>query len=179
MAVVSGSLNGMPRKRKVPGSTPPRAGETVTGESVTKALERGCTVLHTRLESRKFVKESEGVFIVGAGFEGGGFVKGDPGGEYRGTGPARIVVVEGVAGEPTSVSGRARVSARRSVTIPADVLAEAGLSPGDEVRIEVAGDGRVLLARISDPVAVLGRYSGKWSGGKQLDAFVSGLRDEW
>ena len=58
--------------------------------------------------------------------------------------------------------GYTRVSAKNQVTIPVDVLAAAHLAPGDELRVEVDGSGRISLTR-------------------QEDAFedLQPLRDEW
>jgi AbrB family looped-hinge helix DNA binding protein len=44
------------------------------------------------------------------------------------------------------------VSRKNQITIPADVMREAGLSPGDDVRVRSAGPGRIELVRTDELV---------------------------
>lgn len=71
--------------------------------------------------------------------------------------------------------GYSRVSAKHQVTLPVDALGEAGLRPGDVVRVRAEGPGRVVLTRERNP---LDEYAGAMTG-----AFVrpglDELRDEW
>ena len=46
--------------------------------------------------------------------------------------------------------GMTRVSSKNQVTLPVASLAEAHIQPGDELRVEVAGDGRIVLVRDRD-----------------------------
>jgi bifunctional DNA-binding transcriptional regulator/antitoxin component of YhaV-PrlF toxin-antitoxin module len=46
--------------------------------------------------------------------------------------------------------GMTRLSSKNQVTIPVASLAEARIRPGDELRVEVPGDGRILLIRDRD-----------------------------
>jgi AbrB family looped-hinge helix DNA binding protein len=53
--------------------------------------------------------------------------------------------------------GYTRVNRKHQATIPANVLREAGLKPGDELRVEAAGPGRIVLIRAENLIA---RYAG-------------------
>ena len=71
--------------------------------------------------------------------------------------------------------GFTRISAKHQATIPVQALTEAGLKPGDELRVVAAGRGRLVLERAVD---VLERHAGSLRGvyaPGELDA----LRDEW
>jgi bifunctional DNA-binding transcriptional regulator/antitoxin component of YhaV-PrlF toxin-antitoxin module len=74
------------------------------------------------------------------------------------------------------VKGQTKVSAKNQVTIPVGPLREAGLSPGDVLRAEADGAGRVVLTRVDE---LLGRYSGCLATDGRLRQAVDGLRDEW
>lgn len=52
----------------------------------------------------------------------------------------------------------------------------AGLAPGDVLRVEAEGRGRVVLMRADDLVAT---YSGSLRTGGDLRERVEGLREEW
>jgi bifunctional DNA-binding transcriptional regulator/antitoxin component of YhaV-PrlF toxin-antitoxin module len=71
--------------------------------------------------------------------------------------------------------GFTRISAKHQATIPVQALKEAGLKPGDEVRVVAAGRGRLVLER---DVNVVERHAGRLRGvyePGELDA----LRNEW
>jgi bifunctional DNA-binding transcriptional regulator/antitoxin component of YhaV-PrlF toxin-antitoxin module len=71
--------------------------------------------------------------------------------------------------------GFTRISAKHQATIPVQALREAGLKPGDEVRVVAAGRGRLVLER---DASVVERHAGSLPGiyeRGELDA----LRDEW
>jgi bifunctional DNA-binding transcriptional regulator/antitoxin component of YhaV-PrlF toxin-antitoxin module len=72
-------------------------------------------------------------------------------------------------------SSRTRISREHQATIPADALRRAGLRAGDELQVEAAGPGRIVLARVSDPVA---HHAGSLTGayGK---GYLKALRREW
>jgi AbrB family looped-hinge helix DNA binding protein len=71
--------------------------------------------------------------------------------------------------------GRTRISAKNQATIPVDALKRAGLKPGDELRVEAAGAGRIVLTRVEETLA---SYAGRLTG-----VFPKGtlqkLRREW
>lgn len=68
------------------------------------------------------------------------------------------------------------VSAKHQVTIPVEPLRVAGLGPGDMLRVEAIGAGRVVLTRIDE---LIGRYSGCLDSGGELRRQAEGLRGEW
>lgn len=71
--------------------------------------------------------------------------------------------------------GRTRVSAKNQVTIPVDALARAGLRKGDELRVEAAGAGRVVLTRWEE---IVRRNAGILTG-VYPRRYLKKLRDEW
>jgi bifunctional DNA-binding transcriptional regulator/antitoxin component of YhaV-PrlF toxin-antitoxin module len=68
-----------------------------------------------------------------------------------------------------------RLSSKNQVTLPVAALARAGFRPGDEIRIEVEGDGRIALIREQD---VLERFVGVVPGLTRA-ADLETMRDEW
>lgn len=71
---------------------------------------------------------------------------------------------------------RTKVSSKHQVTIPAGAFHTAGLEPGDTLRVEAEGAGRIVLTRIDE---LLDRYSGCLDTGGGLREQVEGLRREW
>jgi len=69
--------------------------------------------------------------------------------------------------------GHTRISRKHQVTIPVDVLREAGLKPGDELQVETDGAGRIRLVRTDDVIA---RYAGTFS---YPPGYLDRLRSEW
>ena len=68
-----------------------------------------------------------------------------------------------------------KLSGKNQVTIPVDVLREAGIEPGEEVVVRATGRGRVEVVRTADRWARwAGSMPGVWPAGA-LDE----LRDEW
>ena len=72
-------------------------------------------------------------------------------------------------------AGRTRVSSKNQVTLPVAVLHEAHLRPGDELAVSVDDSGRVVLARVGDPLEEL---IGAAPGLSELTDLAA-LRDEW
>ncbi len=71
--------------------------------------------------------------------------------------------------------GTTRVSGKNQVTLPVGALAQAGLGPGDVVRVEVIAPGVLRLIRDVDPLDdILGSDPGL-AARTDLEA----LRDEW
>jgi bifunctional DNA-binding transcriptional regulator/antitoxin component of YhaV-PrlF toxin-antitoxin module len=56
-----------------------------------------------------------------------------------------------------------------------DALRKAGLRAGDELRVEAAGAGRIILVRAEDPIK---RYAGALSG-VYPRGYLRDLRAEW
>jgi AbrB family looped-hinge helix DNA binding protein len=71
--------------------------------------------------------------------------------------------------------GWTRISRKNQATIPAAALRQAGLKPGDALRIESAGAGRIVLARVDD---LIERYAGCLTGAYPR-GYLRRLRREW
>jgi AbrB family looped-hinge helix DNA binding protein len=74
------------------------------------------------------------------------------------------------------VKNQTRVSSKHQVTIPAGAFRTAGFEPGDTLKVEAEGAGRVVLTRIDE---LIDRYSGCLDTGGDLGRQVEGLREEW
>jgi bifunctional DNA-binding transcriptional regulator/antitoxin component of YhaV-PrlF toxin-antitoxin module len=71
--------------------------------------------------------------------------------------------------------GRTRLSAKHQATIPVAALRRAGLKPGDELQVEAAGPGRIVLTRVEETLAgYAGRLTGIYPKGG-----LEKLRREW
>lgn len=71
--------------------------------------------------------------------------------------------------------GFTRISAKHQATIPVQALKDAGLKPGDEVRVTATGRGRLVLER---DLNLVERHSGSLRGVYQPGE-LDDLRDEW
>jgi AbrB family looped-hinge helix DNA binding protein len=74
------------------------------------------------------------------------------------------------------VKDQTRVSSKHQVTIPAAAFRGAGLEPGDRLKVEAEGAGRVVLTRVDE---LVDRYSGQLETDGDLRERVEGLREEW
>lgn len=74
------------------------------------------------------------------------------------------------------LDGRTRISSKHQVTIPASAFRTAGFEPGDVLRAEADGAGRVVLTRVDE---LVDRYSGCLDTGGDLRKRLEGLRGEW
>jgi AbrB family looped-hinge helix DNA binding protein len=74
------------------------------------------------------------------------------------------------------VKDQTKVSSKHQVTIPAGAFRTAGFAPGDTLKVEAHGAGRVVLTRIDE---LLNRYSGCLETGGDLRQTMEGLREEW
>lgn len=68
-----------------------------------------------------------------------------------------------------------KLSTKNQITIPVDVLREAGLAAGDEVRVHAIGPGRIEIERSQD---LLKRWAGRLAGTYPQD-YLERLREEW
>lgn len=71
--------------------------------------------------------------------------------------------------------GFTRITAKHQATIPVQALKEAGLTPGDEVRVVAEGRGRIVLER---DLNLVERHAGKLQGVYEQGE-LDRLRDEW
>ena len=71
--------------------------------------------------------------------------------------------------------GHTRISRKNQATLPIEALRQAGLKPGDELRVEAAGAGRIVLVRAVD---LIERHAGK-APGVYRPGYLDQLRDEW
>ncbi len=69
-----------------------------------------------------------------------------------------------------------KLSSKNQITVPVDVLQEAGLRPGDEVRVRAAGHGRLEVERLVD---VIEKFAGSLPPGTYDPGYLDRLRDEW
>lgn len=86
------------------------------------------------------------------------------------------VVKNRSGGAASSRRGLTRISAKHQVTIPSEAFRQAGLATGDRLRVEAAGAGRVVFARLTD---VLDELSGCLRTGGELRRSVDAGRSEW
>ena len=71
--------------------------------------------------------------------------------------------------------GVTTLSTKNQATIPIDALRGAGLEPGDRLRVEAAGAGRVVLVRMDD---VIEKHAGALTG-VYPEGYLDELRKEW
>ena len=79
-------------------------------------------------------------------------------------------------------NGYTRLSSKHQVTIPVVVVERVGAKPGDEFRVDVDDDGRILLVperslaerRLEAIDRIAGKYDGMYPPG-----YLDALRDEW
>jgi bifunctional DNA-binding transcriptional regulator/antitoxin component of YhaV-PrlF toxin-antitoxin module len=68
------------------------------------------------------------------------------------------------------------ISRKNQVTLPVGALRAAGLQPGDDVRVEVVGPGRLELVRADDLVQ---EFAGVFDATVYPEGYLDGLRREW
>lgn len=74
------------------------------------------------------------------------------------------------------VPGITRITSKNQATIPVTALREAGLKPGDRVKIDASGSGELRITRAIDPVA---KYAGALTGIVYPKGYLKKLRSEW
>lgn len=78
--------------------------------------------------------------------------------------------------------GYTRVSSKRQITLPVRALEGARLRPGDELKVDVDEDGRIVLSPVESLLerrrlaieATAGSLTGTYEPG-----YLDALRDEW
>ncbi len=68
------------------------------------------------------------------------------------------------------------ISRKNQVTLPIDALRGAGLEPGDDMRVQAMGPGRLELVRVDDLVA---EFAGVFDAAVYPDGYLDQLRREW
>ena len=77
--------------------------------------------------------------------------------------------------------GFTRLSSKRQVTVPLHVLEEAGLGPGDELKVELDRGGRIVLtpaAAVADRRRAIAETAGSLAGVYEPGG-LERLRGEW
>ena len=68
------------------------------------------------------------------------------------------------------------ISRKNQITLPVDALRAAGLEPGDDVRVEVIGPGRLELVLADDLVQ---EFAGVFDASVYPEGYLDKLRREW
>lgn len=68
------------------------------------------------------------------------------------------------------------ISRKNQVTLPVEALRAAGLEPGDDLRVQAVGPGRLELARSDDMVE---EFAGLFDASVYPDGYLEKLRREW
>lgn len=68
------------------------------------------------------------------------------------------------------------VSRKNQITIPAEIMREAGLSPGDDVRVRSAGPGRIELVKTDE---LVDEFAGILDDSVYPPGYLDEVRSEW
>jgi AbrB family looped-hinge helix DNA binding protein len=78
--------------------------------------------------------------------------------------------------------GYTRLSPKRQVTIPIAVVQQIGLQPGEELKVDLDGEGRIVLEPVATSrerrLAALRRTAGSMTGVYE-PGYLEKLRNEW
>lgn len=68
------------------------------------------------------------------------------------------------------------ISRKNQVTLPVEALRAAGLEPGDDLRVQVVGPGRLELSRLDE---IVEEFAGVFDASVYPDGYLEKLRSEW
>ena len=68
------------------------------------------------------------------------------------------------------------VSRKNQITIPAEVMREAGLEPGDDVRVRTVGPGRIELVKADELIA---EFAGRLDANTYPAGYLDDIRAGW
>jgi bifunctional DNA-binding transcriptional regulator/antitoxin component of YhaV-PrlF toxin-antitoxin module len=68
------------------------------------------------------------------------------------------------------------ISRKNQVTLPVGALRAAGLKPGDDLRVQAVGPGRLELGRADD---IVEEFAGIFDASVYPDGYLEKLRREW
>ncbi len=68
------------------------------------------------------------------------------------------------------------VSRKNQITIPAEVMREAGLEPGDDVRVRSAGPGRIELVKAEE---LIDEFAGRLDSETYPPGYLDDVRAGW
>lgn len=68
------------------------------------------------------------------------------------------------------------VSRKNQITIPADVMREAGLEPGDDVRLRSVGPGRIELVKAEE---LINQFAGRLNSDTYPSGYLDDVRAGW
>jgi bifunctional DNA-binding transcriptional regulator/antitoxin component of YhaV-PrlF toxin-antitoxin module len=68
------------------------------------------------------------------------------------------------------------ISRKNQVTLPIEALRAAGLEPGDDVRVQAVGPGRLELIRAED---LIEEFAGVFDATVYPEGYLEKLRREW
>lgn len=68
------------------------------------------------------------------------------------------------------------VSRKNQITIPAEVMREAGLEPGDDVRVRTVGPGRIELVKTEE---LIEEFAGRLDSATYPPGYLEDIRAGW
>jgi bifunctional DNA-binding transcriptional regulator/antitoxin component of YhaV-PrlF toxin-antitoxin module len=68
------------------------------------------------------------------------------------------------------------ISRKNQLTLPVEALRAAGLSPGDDVQVQVVGPGRLEIVRADE---LINEFAGIFDASVYPDGYLDELRREW
>lgn len=68
------------------------------------------------------------------------------------------------------------VSRKNQITIPAEVMREAGLEPGDDVRLRSVGPGRIELVKAEE---LIDQFAGRLNSDSYPPGYLDDVRAGW